>query len=216
MKENSLKLILNQLKQFKVIPVIRTTTPELASTAIEWLIDAGFSTFEITLTIPNAFKLISHYANHEDFLIGAGTVTSVEQAESSLNAGAKYLVSPCVIPELPKISHKAGVPCFLGALTPTELLNAVNANADAVKIFPVNSIGGFNYIKALTSVFPQIPLIPTGGVSPEEIALYFKSGATFVGIGNDLINDTIIHEGKRDEIIQLGQKIFQQLIAFSK
>ena len=148
--------------------------------------------------------------------IGAGTVTSVEQAESSLNAGAKYLVSPCVIPELPKISHKVGVPCFLGALTPTELLNAVNANADAVKIFPVNSIGGFNYIKALTSVFPQIPLIPTGGVSPEEIALYFKSGATFVGIGNDLINDNIILEGHRDEIIQLGQKILHQLIVFSK
>ena len=211
----SLNSVLKQLQQFRVIPVVRTSTPELAATAIEWLSEAGLRTFEITMTTPGAIDLMAHYASREDFLIGAGTVTSEDQAKRCLDAGAKYLVSPCVVAELPEISHQRDVPCFLGALTPTELHNAVRANADAVKIFPIKRMGGVPYLKALVSVFPEVPLVPTGGVNLDEIALYLKSGATCVGIGSELVNEAMIREGQREKIIQLGQQVLQQANAFS-
>ena len=98
-----------------MIPVVRTSTPELASTAIEWLNEAGLRTFEITMTIPGAVDLITQYSSKDEILIGAGTVTSEDQAKRCLDAGARYLVSPCIVPQLPEISHQRGVPCFLGA-----------------------------------------------------------------------------------------------------
>ena len=167
--------VLEKLRQFRVIPVVRTSTPELASTAIEWLNEAGLRTFEITMTIPGAVDLITQYSSKDEILIGAGTVTSEDQAKRCLDAGARYLVSPCIVPQLPEISHQWGVPCILGALTPTELHYAIRANADAVKIFPIKCMGGVPYLKALVSVFPEVPLVPTGGVNLDEIALYLKS-----------------------------------------
>ena len=211
----SLNSVFEQLRQFRVIPVVRISTPKLAATAIEWLSVAGLRTFEITMTIPGAVDLITQYASREDILIGAGTVTSEDQAKRCLDAGARYLVSPCMVPQLPEISHQRGVPCFLGALTPTELHNAVRASADAVKIFPIKRLGGVPYLKALVSVFPEVPLVPTGGVNLDEIALYLKSGATCVGIGSELVNETMIREGQREKIIQLGQQVLQQATAFS-
>ena len=211
----SLDSVFEQLRQFRVIPVVRTSTPELAATAIEWLSVAGLRTFEITMTIPGAIDLITQYSSREDILIGAGTVTSENQANLCLDAGAKYLVSPFVVTELTEISHQRGVPCFLGALTPTELYNAVRLRADAVKIFPIKRMGCLTYLKALVSIFPGVPLVPTGGVNLDEIALYLKSGATCVGIGSELVNEAMIREGQREKIIQLGQQVLQQATAFS-
>ena len=211
----SLNSVLEQLREFPVIPIVRTSTPELAATAIEWLSEAGLRTFEITMTIPGAVDLMTQYASREDILIGAGTVTSEDQAKRCLDAGAKYLVSPCVVPKLPEFSHQHGVPCFLGALTPTELHNAVRASADAVKIFPIKRMGGVPYLKALVSVFPGVPLVPTGGVNPDEIALYLKSGATCVGIGSELVNEEMIREGQSEKIIKLGKQVLQHTTAFS-
>ena len=211
----ALNNVLEQLRQLRVIPVVRTSTPELAVTAIEWLSEAGLRTFEITLTIPDAVELVAKYALRKDILIGAGTVTNVLQAERCLDSGANYLVSPSVVPELPEISHQQEVPCFLGALTPTELHNAVRAGADAVKIYPINHMGGASYLKALTSVFPEVALIPTGGIKTNEIFQYLNSGAACVGLGGELVNETLIREGQREKIIQLGKEVLQQVAAFS-
>ena len=97
----SLNSVFEQLRQFRVIPVVRTSTPELAATAIEWLSEAGLRTFEITMTIPGAVDLMTQYASRKNILIGAGTVTSEDQAKRCLDAGARYLVSPCMVPQLP-------------------------------------------------------------------------------------------------------------------
>ena len=207
--------IFEKIRQLRVIPVVRTSTPELAETAIEWLYEAGLRTFEITMTIPEAIDLINQYSSRDDILVGAGTVTSADDAKRCLGAGARYIVSPCIIPQLPDISHQHGVPCFLGALTPTELHEAIRSRADAVKIFPINRMGGISYLKTLVSVFPNVPIVPTGGVNPDEIALYLKSGATCVGIGSELVNEAMIQEGHRDKIIQLGHQVIQQIAAFS-
>jgi len=210
----SLNSVLKQLQQFRVIPIVRTSTPELAATAIEWLSEAGLRTFEITMTTPGAVDLMTQYASREDILIGAGTVTSEDKAKRCLDAGAKYLVSPCVVPELPEISHQRGVPCFLGALTPTEVRSAVIAGADAVKIFPINLLGGASYLKALSSVFPQVHLIPTGGVKSDDISQYLEYGAMCVGLGGELGNEGLILDDQRETIIQLGKQVLQQTAAF--
>ena len=206
----ALNSVLKRLRELRIIPVVRTSKPEIAETAIEWLTDAGFRTFEITLTIPDAFELITQYASRKDLLIGAGTVTSVEQAERCLDSGAKYLVSPCIVTELPGISHQKDVPCFLGAMTPTEVRSAVIAGADAVKIFPINLLGGASYLKALSSVFPQVHLIPTGGVKSDDISQYLEYGAMCVGLGGELLNEKLIMDDQRETIVQLGKQILQK------
>ena len=211
----SLNSVLEQLREFPVIPIVRTSTPELAATAIEWLCEAGLRTFEITMTIPGAVDLMTQYASREDILVGAGTVTSKDQAKRCLDAGARFIVSPCIVKQLPEISHQWGAPCLLGALTPTELYNAVRLRADAVKIFPIKRMGGLTYLKALVSIFPGVPLVPTGGVIVDEISLYLKSGATCVGIGSELVNEAMIREGQREKIIKLGQQVLHQASAIS-
>ena len=211
----SLNSVLEQLREFPVIPIVRTSTPELAATAIEWLSEAGLRTFEITMTIPGAVDLMTQYASREDILVGAGTVTSKDQAKRCLDAGARFIVSPCIVKQLPEISHQWGAPCLLGALTPTELHNALRASADAVKIFPIKRMGGLTYLKALVSIFPGGPLVPTGGVNVDEISLYLKSGATCVGIGSELVNEAMIREGQREKIIKLGQQVLHQASAIS-
>ena len=211
----ALNSVLKRLRKLRIIPVVRTSTPEIAETAIAWLTDAGFRTFEITLTIPDAFELITLYASQKDLLIGAGTVTSAKQAERCLDSGAKFLVSPCIVTELPEISHQKDVPCFLGAMTPTEVQSAVIAGADAVKIFPINLLGGASYLKALSSIFPQVQLIPTGGVKPDDISQYLEYGAMCVGLGGELVNEGLILDGQRETVIQLGKQALQQTAAVS-
>jgi 2-dehydro-3-deoxyphosphogluconate aldolase/(4S)-4-hydroxy-2-oxoglutarate aldolase len=206
----NLNSVLKQLRKLRVIPVVRTSTPELAEKAIDWLTDAGFRTIEITLTIPKAFDLISKFDSRKDILIGAGTVTSIEMAERCLESGAKFIVSPCIVKELPGITHKKGVPCFLGAMTPTEVQSAVIEGADAVKIFPIKQLGGVSYLKALSSVFPHVKLIPTGGIKPNDFFKYIENGAMCVGLGGELLNEKLIMDDQRETIVQLGKQILQK------
>jgi len=121
----SLNSVLNQLRQFRVIPIVRASIPEFAATAIEWLSEAGLRTFEITMTIPGAVELITQYASREDILVSAGTGNIRRTGKAFPDAGARYLVSPCLVPHFPEISHQRSAPCFLGALDPTELHDAV-------------------------------------------------------------------------------------------
>lgn len=209
------KMILNKLSELRVIPVIRTKVAENAVTAVQWLSEAGFRTFEITLTTPDAIKIIARLISKTDALIGAGTVTSVKQAKKCIEAGAQYIVSPCVVSDLPAICHQYDIPCILGACTPTELHLAMEAEADAVKIFPVSLMGGSTYIKTLSSIFTGVPLIPTGGIKPNEVQEYLESGAICVGLGGVLVNETLIQQGERRKILKISLEIIQQATKYS-
>ena len=208
-------IALEQLSKLRVIPVIRTKETENAVTAVLWLREAGFRTFEITLTTPDAINIIVQLTAKKDTLIGAGTVTSVNQAKKCIEAGAQYIVSPCVVPDLPAICHQYDIPCILGACTPTELHLAMEAEADAIKIFPVSLMGGSTYIKTLSSIFPGVPLIPTGGIKPNEVQEYLESGALCVGLGGVLVNETLIQQGERRKILKISLEIIQQATKYS-
>jgi 2-dehydro-3-deoxyphosphogluconate aldolase / (4S)-4-hydroxy-2-oxoglutarate aldolase len=177
-----------------VIPVVRTTRTDLAEQAIEWLQQVGFATFEITLTVPDALSLIRQLRHQPGVRVGAGTVLSVAQAEACLEAGAEFLVSPIAVDGLPPIAAAVSAPLLLGGLTPSEVHRAFALGASAVKVFPAGSVGGPGYIRALRSLFPDIPLVPTGGVDLDNLHAYLDAGAASVGIGSDLISDRRIRE----------------------
>ncbi len=191
---------LEVLRAAKLVPVVRTKLASQAATAVQWLRECGIRVFAITLTIPGAVALIRDLAGDRDLLVGAGTVPDPRTAEACLAAGAKFIVAPWVDPELAQPCLKAGALLILGALTPTEIRAAVAAGAGVVKIFPAVSAGGPRYINALRSVFPKVPLCPTGGIEPGHVGAYLAAGADFVGLGGALVDPKRIETGDKAAI----------------
>jgi 2-dehydro-3-deoxyphosphogluconate aldolase/(4S)-4-hydroxy-2-oxoglutarate aldolase len=192
--------MLQQLRAARVVPVVRTRSAVHAETAVDWLYSTGIRIFEITMTIPGAVALIGRLAADPSLLVGAGTVPDVATAKACLDAGARFLVAPWVDPTLAEPCRAAGALLMLGALTPTEVRAALAAGADVVKVFPASSAGGPGHIKALASVFPGVAFCPTGGVEPGNVAAYLAAGATFVGMGGALVDESRIAAGDRAAI----------------
>jgi len=185
----------------RVIPVLRLATREQAAAAIECLVEAGYGTVELTLTTPDALGLIAELRARMDsaFLVGAGTVLDLDTAHRCLQAGADYLVSPCLVPGIAKLAENAGRVALSGGFSPGEVLAAWRDGAQIVKVFPA-STGGPAHLQALHSVFPDIPLCPTGGVSAANLKDYFTAGATVVGIGNNIIDHQALAAGDRAQV----------------
>ena len=192
--------MLARLGREGVVPVIRTASAADAEQAVQWLYDAGLRTFEITLTIPGAVAVIRNLAAMQDVLLGAGTVLSAQAARACAEAGAAFLVSPAVSTSIVRTCSDNDLICMLGAATPTEVLAALDAGADVVKIFPVSSFGGAAHVKALCSVFPEVRFCPTGGIGVDEIGNYLACGAAFVGVGGKLVDTAAIARGDRAPI----------------
>jgi 2-dehydro-3-deoxyphosphogluconate aldolase/(4S)-4-hydroxy-2-oxoglutarate aldolase len=142
------------------------------------------------MTVPNAIDAIGGLAKRfaGTMLIGAGTVTDAETARRTMDAGAEFIVTPCLVPEVIEAANRAQVAVLPGALTPSEIFEAFRRGGDLVKIFPAQSVGGAAYLRALRGPFPGIPLVPTGGVTLENVAEMFKAGAAAVGVGTELIS----------------------------
>lgn len=202
--------ILGRLSAMQVVPVIRTADAALAAAAVDWLGEAGYRTFEITLTIPGALGLIGRLAGRDDLLIGAGTVFSADEARACIAAGADYLVSPCVAPPVAAAAAAAGVACLLGAMTPTEVAAACAAGADGVKIFPAGSAGGPDHIRALRSIFPAVPFVPTGGIDADSIADYLAAGAAFVAVGGRLVDPERLAAGDRGGFVAAARQLLSR------
>ena len=191
---------LDALLAHGVVPVVRTPTAALAVKAVEWLHAAGITTVELTLTIPDVLAVVRELSGDGAVLVGAGTVLGAKQATACLDAGARYVVSRAVCTEVVAPCRDAGVPCVLGAATPSEVLAAARAGSDAVKIFPVSSLGGAGHVKALKAVFPGVMLAPTGGIGVEQIGDYLRAGAAFVGVGGRLVDVAALERGDRDAV----------------
>lgn len=188
--------LVGRLRAMRVIPVLRLAQRETAQRAIDLLIEAGFGTVELTLTTPGAIDAIAQLRKRapREFLVGAGTVLDLDAGQRCLDAGADYLVSPCLVPGLPRQGEAAGTPVLLGGFTPGEVLAAWREGAAVVKLFPA-ATGGSSHLAAIHAVYPEIPLCPTGGVSLGNMADYFKAGAAFVGVGNNVIDQSALAAG---------------------
>lgn len=190
---------MKSLIEIGVIPVVRCDSADIAVRVTEVLIAAGLPVAEITFTVPNALDAIVRLAG-KDALIGAGTVATAAQARDAIRAGAAFIVSPGLVPEVVDVAKAAGVTMISGALTPTEIMSAARAGADLIKIFPAHSLGGPAYIKALRGPFPDLPLVPTGGVDLENVAEFMRAGATAVGVGSELVSREALAKGDYETI----------------
>jgi 2-dehydro-3-deoxyphosphogluconate aldolase/(4S)-4-hydroxy-2-oxoglutarate aldolase len=198
----------------RVVPVLRLASAAMTIRAVDCLREAGFGTFEITLTTPGAIELIGelHARIGANAVVGAGTVTDLEAARRCINAGAQFLVAPCVVPGLAALAHEAGRAALIGGFTPTEILAAHREGADIVKVFPA-SVGGPAHLGALHAVFPDVLLCPTGGVTLDNLAKYLAAGAALVGVGNNLLDQDALAAGDIARVIAGARRFLEPGLA---
>jgi len=205
--------VLQRIRDTGLIPVVRAESADQAMRAVEAIKAGGVGVLEVTMTVPGAIGVIEQLAKAYggEALIGAGTVLDPETARACIQAGAQFIVSPALNEETIAFCRDNDVAVFPGALTPTEVVRAWNAGADAVKVFPAGAVGGASYLKALKAPLPQIELVPTGGVSLKTAADFIKAGAMALGVGADLVDPKALREG-REELITERARQFLEIV----
>jgi 2-dehydro-3-deoxyphosphogluconate aldolase / (4S)-4-hydroxy-2-oxoglutarate aldolase len=203
--------VTRRIAEVGIIPVVRAASVEDANHAVKAIHAGGIPIVEITLTVPNAVAVIRHVAREygADVLIGAGTVTTAEEVDACLAAGAEFIVSPGLSLAVLAAAHAAAKLAIPGALTPTELMAARAHGATLIKIFPCGNVGGPKYLKSLRGPFPTAQLIPTGGVNVANAAEFIAAGAYALGVGAELVNATALREGNLALITQAAQELVQ-------
>lgn len=195
-----------------VIAVIRLKDKSCIKNVVNALVKGGIKCIEITMTVPDADQIISELDKEfqDSIILGAGTVTKSEDAQMLISNGAKFIVSPILNMDIIKTCNEADIVCIPGCFTPTEIFNAWNSGADIIKVFPATSLGP-RYIKDLLAPFPEINLIPTGGVSIDNAGEWILAGAAAVGIGSNLLDPKLISENKYEEITKLAKKLIENI-----
>jgi 2-dehydro-3-deoxyphosphogluconate aldolase / (4S)-4-hydroxy-2-oxoglutarate aldolase len=200
--------IIRRIGETGIVPVIRAANPAEASRAVEAVCAGGISIVEITMTVPDAPRVLREVARaNGDFLIGAGTVLNAKQAEICIDAGARFLVSPGLSSEVLRTAAKHDVLAIPGAFTPTEVMAARELGADIIKIFPCGSGGGPSHIKALRAPFPECRFIPTGGVTLKNAEEYFAAGAFALGIGAELADLAALRRNEPHKLTEAAKSL---------
>ena len=200
--------VLQRIHEVGLIPVLRAQSATEALQLADAIAAGGVSVLEVTMTVPGAVDVIRQIVEHsgDRVLVGAGTVMDPETAQACMLAGARFIVSPSLNLKTIEICRLRGIAVFPGALTPTEVVTAWDAGADAVKVFPCSAVGGAKYLKALKAPLPQIELIPTGGVSLATAAEFLAAGAFALGVGGDLVDNAAIARGEPELITRNAEK----------
>jgi 2-dehydro-3-deoxyphosphogluconate aldolase / (4S)-4-hydroxy-2-oxoglutarate aldolase len=201
------------LERVGLIPVLRAKSLQTGHALVNAMMAGGVTVVEVTMTVPDALTLLRELKQrHGDgLLLGSGTVTDAVQAEATIDAGAEFVVSPSLHPEVIAKTKELGKISIPGALTPTEIITAWRAGADYVKVFPCSAMGGASYLKSLLAPYPELKLIPTGGVTLQTAADFLKAGARALGVGTDLVNTAAIAEGK-PEIVTAAARAYLEAI----
>jgi len=179
--------LLEQLYRHRLLAIVRAGDPDTASAIVDVLTDEGIDLVEVSLTTVGALSVIRRAATgiRSAAGLGAGTVLTAADAQAAVEAGATYLVTPGISAGA-REGVRLGVPVLVGALTPSEVVAAVELGATAVKLFPVAQLGGPSYLRALRAPFPGVPFVAVGGVAADAVPAYLAAGATAVGVGSPL------------------------------
>ncbi len=180
--------VLKKIVEKGIVAVIRAESSEKAIRITEACLEGGINSIEITFTVPAAHRLIEGLAKRfqgQDVLLGAGTVLDAETARAAILSGASYVVSPALNLETMKLCNRYQVPCMPGAITVREVIMAMEAGADIIKVFP-GSVFGPELIKAIKGPLPQATLMPTGGVELSNAEEWLKAGSIALGVGGSL------------------------------
>jgi 2-dehydro-3-deoxyphosphogluconate aldolase / (4S)-4-hydroxy-2-oxoglutarate aldolase len=199
--------VVARIKTERAVAVIRTDSIESALAAAQAVIDGGFRAIEITYSFAEATEAIAKLseANKDDLLIGAGTILNRQQVHEAAGAGARFLVSPCVLPDVIDAAHELQVAIISGAFTPTEIYTAHSLGADIVKIFPAVKFGP-EYLKAVRGPLPNIPIMPTSGVDTSNVAEWFRAGAVAVGAVSSVLDPQLIQTGNWTELTRQARE----------
>jgi 2-dehydro-3-deoxyphosphogluconate aldolase/(4S)-4-hydroxy-2-oxoglutarate aldolase len=201
------------IEQARVSAIIRTREQALAHDAMTAAVEGGFRMIEFTLTTPGAIDLIAQFSRRTELIVGAGTVLRKEQAREAVAAGAGFLVSPIVDPQIVAEAHALDVPCIPGAFTPTEMQAAHLAGADFVKVFPAPP-GGVAYIEAVRAPLPHLKLFPTAGVTAENLADFLTAGCAGAGFVKALFDPDDMARRDWGAIRNRAGEIHQHLAAW--
>jgi len=201
------------IERVGLIPVLRASSVETAHALVDAMMAGGATIVEVTMTVPNALALMRELKERygDKLLLGSGTVTDAAQAQATIEAGAEFVVSPSLHLDVIAKTKELGKVSIPGALTPTEVITAWRAGADYVKVFPCSAMGGASYLKSLRAPFPELKLIPTGGVTLETAVDFLKAGARALGVGADLVNSAAI-AAKNPEIIANIARAYLEVI----
>lgn len=201
-----------RIEEVGIIPAVRLHSPDHARYAAESLYRAGIPIAEITMTVPDALKVISDLAGRlPEMIVGAGTVLDVETAQRCVDAGAKFLTSTGFVAEVVEFARKKNVLVIPGALTPSEVIHAWKAGSDFIKIFPCGPLGGENYIRALKAPFPQVPMVAAGGVNQQTALGYILAGASAIGVGGELIPREALQQRQEERVHELARRFLAKV-----
>jgi len=199
--------VLEQLKKDGGLAIVRADSIVNLVRVAEAVRDGGISSVEITMTTPGALDALREAVRKLDgVLLGAGTILDATTARMAILAGARFLVTPTVERDVIEMGHRYDVAVICGAMTPTEILTAWEAGADMVKVFPADALGP-GYLKAVRGPLPQIPLVPTGGVTAETAGQYICAGAELVCAGGWLVDSKTVAEGRYEELTQRARQL---------
>lgn len=192
--------------------IVRMREAAKVKAVVEALLAGGVRTLEITMTVPRAIELIAEVAADlsEDFTLGAGTVLDAATARQVIAAGARFVVAPNLNPEVIRVCHEHDVAVMPGCFTPTEIVAAWQGGADIVKLFPAGAVGPA-YLKDVRAPLPQVPLMPTGGVTLESAGEWIRAGAVALGMGGALVDPAAIAEGRLDEITARAKRLLESV-----
>lgn len=183
--------ILSEILSSGIVAILRVKESDKVLPASKSILAGGLKIIEVALNTPNAIECIAEISKLEGIIPGVGTVTDRKSAIDAIEAGAQFVVSPITKKEIIDVCHELDKPVFSGAYTPNEIFQAYEWGADVIKIFPAETLG-LKYIRAIKAPFPEIKVMPTGGVSPDNIDKWFDIGADCVGIGSGFTKDDII------------------------
>ena len=211
------KQILDEIFKRKAVAVLRVKEEDKLKKVIQAIAEGGVSVAEITMTVPNAIKLIQKMSKEldENIIIGIGSVLNKQTAEDAIKAGAKYVVSPILKKEIIETALKYDVPVMPGCFTPTEIYLAFEMGADIAKVFPADVVG-MPFFKAILAPMPHLKLMPTGGVSLTNAGDWLKAGACAVGIGSALFDDKAIKEENYLKLTENAKIIMNSINSVNK
>jgi 2-dehydro-3-deoxyphosphogluconate aldolase/(4S)-4-hydroxy-2-oxoglutarate aldolase len=189
-----------------IVAIIRGIEPDVCNEVVNAIAAGGVETIEITANTPGSVDIIQEVSDEfDDIVIGAGTVIDPETARAVQLAGAEFVVTPSINTDVIKVCKRYGTPIATGVMTPTEAVKATEAGSDFCKLFPASTTGP-EHVSAINSPLPQVPIVPTGGVSLENAAAFFNAGAVALGVGSAIIDKEAIEAGKFDLLTETARE----------
>lgn len=195
--------VIAEMDRHRLVAVVRSKSSQEALETVEAVAEAGVKFVEITFSVPDAVGVIEQLAKGEGLFVGAGTVLSSEQAQRAITAGARFIVSPTLELNLIPICREAAVVCVPGTGSATEILAAMRAGADLVKLFPADCLGGPNFVRQIANTFSGVRFMVSGGVSLANVKEYVELGVVGLALGSAFLREALAREGRKG----LAQKV---------